>query len=103
MGIASYQNSQTKRPSLVRRGQLIVLAVRALPKQEVPVTIDAPTMNEVVSSTINEVVETASDRYSDVTAAITRNPLQAVGIAAGAGFVLALLMRGKKPTPARAY
>lgn len=66
-------------------------------------TIDAPTMNEVVSSTINEVAEAASDRYNDVASAITRNPLQAVGIAAGAGFVLALLMRGKKPTPARAY
>lgn len=66
-------------------------------------TIDAPTMNEVVSSTMNEVAVAASDRYGDVTAAITRNPLQAVGIAAGAGFVLALLMRGKKPTPARGY
>jgi ElaB/YqjD/DUF883 family membrane-anchored ribosome-binding protein len=59
-------------------------------------------MDEIASSTLNEVVEAANDQYSNVIAAIARNPLQAVGIAAGVGFVLARLLRGKNRTPARA-
>jgi ElaB/YqjD/DUF883 family membrane-anchored ribosome-binding protein len=35
----------------------------------------------------------AQDQYDDLTASIRRNPLQAAGIAAGIGFVLALLAR----------
>ena len=35
----------------------------------------------------------AQDQYDKLTASIRRNPLQAAGIAAGIGFVLALLAR----------
>jgi ElaB/YqjD/DUF883 family membrane-anchored ribosome-binding protein len=35
----------------------------------------------------------AQDQYDKLTASIRRNPLQAVALAAGIGFVLALLAR----------
>lgn len=66
-------------------------------------SVTAPTMDEVVSSTLNEVVEAANGQASNVIAAIARNPLQAVGIAAVAGFVLARLLRGKRPIAPRAH
>ena len=46
---------------------------------------------------LNETVEQAQDfaqeQYDKLAASIRRNPLQAAGIAAGIGFVLALLAR----------
>lgn len=65
-------------------------------------TVTTPTMDEIASSTINEVVEAANGQYSNVIAVISRNPLQAVGIAAGVGFVLARLLRGRRPNASRA-
>ena len=51
------------------------------------------TMAEVASATMTEAVDAARDQYDSLLATIRRNPLQAVGIAAGVGFVTALLVR----------
>jgi ElaB/YqjD/DUF883 family membrane-anchored ribosome-binding protein len=51
------------------------------------------TVAEVASATMTEAVESARDQYDSMLATIRRNPLQAVGIAAGVGFVTALLVR----------
>lgn len=48
---------------------------------------------DVASATISEVVDVARDQYDGMLATIRRNPLQAVGIAAGAGFIVALWVR----------
>jgi ElaB/YqjD/DUF883 family membrane-anchored ribosome-binding protein len=42
---------------------------------------------------MTEAVESVRDQYDSMLATIRRNPLQAVGIAAGVGFVTALLVR----------
>jgi ElaB/YqjD/DUF883 family membrane-anchored ribosome-binding protein len=47
----------------------------------------------VASATVSEAADVARDQYDSVLATIRRNPLQAVGIAAGAGFIAALLVR----------
>jgi ElaB/YqjD/DUF883 family membrane-anchored ribosome-binding protein len=46
-----------------------------------------------LSSAVDEAQTLAQDQYDKLTASIRRNPLQAAGIAAGVGFVLALLAR----------
>jgi ElaB/YqjD/DUF883 family membrane-anchored ribosome-binding protein len=51
------------------------------------------TVAEVASATMTEAVESARDQYDSMLATIRRNPLQAVEIAAGVGFVTALLVR----------
>jgi ElaB/YqjD/DUF883 family membrane-anchored ribosome-binding protein len=51
------------------------------------------TMAEVASATMTEAVDAARDQYDSLLTTIRRNPLQAVGIAAGVGFVTALLVR----------
>jgi len=51
---------------------------------------DATTVAEVPSATIAEAVDAVPDQYDSVLATIRCSPLQAVAIAAGAGFVVAL-------------
>jgi ElaB/YqjD/DUF883 family membrane-anchored ribosome-binding protein len=46
-----------------------------------------------LSSAVGQAQSMAQDQYDKLTASIRRNPLQAAGIAAGIGFVLALLAR----------
>lgn len=53
----------------------------------------ATTVAEVASATMTEAVDAARDQYDSMLATIRRNPLQAIGIAAGFGFVTALLVR----------
>jgi ElaB/YqjD/DUF883 family membrane-anchored ribosome-binding protein len=48
---------------------------------------------EKISSAVDQAQTMAQDQYDKLTASIRRNPLQAAGIAAGVGFVLALLAR----------
>jgi ElaB/YqjD/DUF883 family membrane-anchored ribosome-binding protein len=48
---------------------------------------------EKFSSAVDSAQALAQDQYDKLTASIRRNPLQAAGIAAGIGFVLALLAR----------
>jgi ElaB/YqjD/DUF883 family membrane-anchored ribosome-binding protein len=50
-------------------------------------------MGDLVSATASEAVDAVRDQYANVISAIRRNPLQSAGIAAGAGFVLALLLK----------
>jgi ElaB/YqjD/DUF883 family membrane-anchored ribosome-binding protein len=56
-------------------------------------SLEPTTVAEVASATMTEVVDAARDQYHGVLATIRRNPLQAVGIAAGTGFIAALLLR----------
>jgi ElaB/YqjD/DUF883 family membrane-anchored ribosome-binding protein len=56
-------------------------------------SLEPNTVAEVTNATMTEVVDAARDQYDGALATIRRNPLQAVGIAAGAGFVAALLFR----------
>jgi ElaB/YqjD/DUF883 family membrane-anchored ribosome-binding protein len=51
------------------------------------------TVAEVASATMTEAVDAARDQYDSMLAMIRRNPLQTIGIAAGVGFVTALLVR----------
>ncbi len=51
-------------------------------------------VNDLARATITEVGEAAQDQYDRLIAVIRRNPLQAAGIAAGIGFVVALLAGG---------
>jgi ElaB/YqjD/DUF883 family membrane-anchored ribosome-binding protein len=53
----------------------------------------ANTAQEKISSAVDSAQTMAQDQYDKLTASIRRNPLQAAGIAAGIGFVLALLAR----------
>ena len=46
-----------------------------------------------ITSAVDQAQTMAQDQYDKLTASIRRNPLQAAGIAAGIGFVLALLAR----------
>ena len=48
---------------------------------------------EKISDNVEQAQALAQDQYDKLTASIRRNPLQAAGIAAGIGFVLALLAR----------
>ena len=56
-------------------------------------SVQPNTVAEVASATMTEVADAARDQYDSVLATIRRNPLQAVGIAAGVGFVAALMVR----------
>ena len=49
---------------------------------------------DLATATITEAKEIARDQYDSVVALIRRNPLQSAGIAAGIGFLAALLARG---------
>ena len=51
-------------------------------------------VTDLATGTATEVAEVAQDQYDRLTAVIRRNPLQSAGIAAGVGFVIALLARG---------
>ncbi len=53
----------------------------------------ANTAQDKISSAVDSAQTIAHDQYDKLTASIRRNPLQAAGIAAGIGFVLALLAR----------
>jgi ElaB/YqjD/DUF883 family membrane-anchored ribosome-binding protein len=53
----------------------------------------AGTAEEKIAATVEQAQALAQEQYDKLTAAIRRNPLQAAGIAAGVGFVLALLAR----------
>ena len=53
----------------------------------------ASAAQDKMSDTMEQAQEFAQDQYDKLTANIRRNPLQAAGIAAGIGFVLALLAR----------
>lgn len=46
-----------------------------------------------ISSAVDQTQTPAQGQYDELIASIRRNPLQAAGIAAGIGFVLALLAR----------
>jgi len=46
-----------------------------------------------IAETVDEAKALAQDQYDKLLASIRRNPLQAAGIAAGVGFVIALLAR----------
>jgi len=48
---------------------------------------------DTFNSAIDQAQTMAHDQYDKLTASIRRNPLQAAGITAGIGFVLALLAR----------
>jgi ElaB/YqjD/DUF883 family membrane-anchored ribosome-binding protein len=51
------------------------------------------TTTEIMGATAKEVADAARDQYDNMLIAIRRSPLQGVAIAAGIGFVLALLAR----------
>jgi len=53
----------------------------------------ATSAQETISSAVDSAQTLAQDQYDKLTASIRRNPLQAAGIAAGIGFLLALLAR----------
>ena len=53
----------------------------------------ANTAQDKISDTVDQAQALAQDQYDKLTATIRRNPLQSAGIAAGIGFVLALLAR----------
>jgi ElaB/YqjD/DUF883 family membrane-anchored ribosome-binding protein len=53
----------------------------------------ANTAQDKISSAVDQAQTMAQDQYDKLTASIRRNPLQAASIAAGVGFVLALLAR----------
>jgi ElaB/YqjD/DUF883 family membrane-anchored ribosome-binding protein len=46
-----------------------------------------------ISDTVDQAQALAQEQYDKLAASIRRNPLQAAGIAAGVGFILALLAR----------
>jgi ElaB/YqjD/DUF883 family membrane-anchored ribosome-binding protein len=46
-----------------------------------------------ISETVDQAQALAQEQYDKLAATIRRNPLQAAGIAAGIGFVLALIAR----------
>jgi ElaB/YqjD/DUF883 family membrane-anchored ribosome-binding protein len=65
-----------------------------------PGTPTTSTVDDLASSAKDKIVETvdqaqaiAQEQYDKLAGTIRRNPLQAAGIAAGVGFVLALLAR----------
>jgi ElaB/YqjD/DUF883 family membrane-anchored ribosome-binding protein len=65
------------------------------PSQSANKAVDnlATTAQDKISSAVDQAQTMAQDQYDKLTASIRRNPLQAAGIAAGIGFVLALLAR----------
>jgi ElaB/YqjD/DUF883 family membrane-anchored ribosome-binding protein len=53
----------------------------------------ANTAQDKFNETVEQAQALAQEQYDKLAASIRRNPLQAAGIAAGVGFVLALLAR----------
>ena len=53
----------------------------------------ASTAQDKFNETVEQAQNLAQEQYDKLEASIRRNPLQAAGIAAGIGFVLALLAR----------
>jgi ElaB/YqjD/DUF883 family membrane-anchored ribosome-binding protein len=53
----------------------------------------AGTAQDKFNETVEQAQALAQEQYDKMAASIRRNPLQAAGIAAGIGFVLALLAR----------
>ena len=53
----------------------------------------ADTAQDKFNETVEQAQALAQEQYDKLAASIRRNPLQAAGIAAGIGFVLALLAR----------
>jgi ElaB/YqjD/DUF883 family membrane-anchored ribosome-binding protein len=53
----------------------------------------ASTAQDKFNETVEQAQDFAQEQYDKMAASIRRNPLQAAGIAAGIGFVLALLAR----------
>ena len=53
----------------------------------------ASAAQDKISETVDQAQALAQDKYDKLAGTIRRNPLQAAGIAAGIGFVLALLAR----------
>ncbi len=53
----------------------------------------ANTAQDKFNETVEQAQALAQEQYDKLAASIRRNPLQAAGIAAGIGFVLALLAR----------
>ncbi|HEY8276795.1 MAG TPA: hypothetical protein VIG52_07360 [Methyloceanibacter sp.] len=51
------------------------------------------TADELIAATAEEVTDSAQFQYDKVLRAMRRDPLQGVAIAAGIGFVLALILR----------
>jgi ElaB/YqjD/DUF883 family membrane-anchored ribosome-binding protein len=51
------------------------------------------TATQVAAASVQEVKAAAEEQYDSILRAIRRSPLQAVAIAAGVGFVLALIVR----------
>jgi ElaB/YqjD/DUF883 family membrane-anchored ribosome-binding protein len=51
------------------------------------------TVTEVAFATAKEARETAQNQYDSMLTAIRRSPIQAVAVAAGVGFILALIAR----------
>ncbi len=54
---------------------------------------DVPTPDELIAATGAEAVEVVQEQRAKLEAAIRDDPLRSVAIAAGAGFVAALLLR----------
>jgi ElaB/YqjD/DUF883 family membrane-anchored ribosome-binding protein len=61
------------------------------PGQSVNASLD--NLANAAQDKLDQAQSMAQDQYDKLTASIRRNPLQAAGIAAGIGFVLALLAR----------
>ena len=53
----------------------------------------ASSAQDKITDTVEQAQALAQEQYDKLAASIRRNPLQAAGIAAGIGFVLALLAR----------
>lgn len=53
----------------------------------------AETAKDRISETVDQAQAAAQEQYDKLATVIRRNPLQAAGIAAGVGFLLALLAR----------
>lgn len=58
-----------------------------------PSSSTANAVNDLASTAQEQAQNLAQEQYDKLEASIRRNPLQAAGIAAGIGFVLALLAR----------
>jgi ElaB/YqjD/DUF883 family membrane-anchored ribosome-binding protein len=58
-----------------------------------PTTNPPETADELIGATGQEVSDAAHHRYDKVLASIRREPLKGVAIAAGIGFVIALILR----------
>jgi hypothetical protein len=66
---------------------------KASDKLEAETRGDVPTADEVIAATGEEVVETVQRQRARLEAGIRGDPLRGVAIAAGAGFVAALVLR----------